>query len=325
MFLYIHFARICHLAKKRIMKRTFAQEESRCEFVFRQLGLCWHLYTPENHPVIMTDKMDFQAGMTLLAICAFHFPSIRILTFQWMSNHIHITLAGPEEDITRMCTMLKKYLSNYLKAKGRAGSLERWDCKLRRIEGLQDLRNVIAYNNRNGFLVNDQYTPFNYPWGANRCYFNPDAKIRFQECTETLRLAIIRDISHSHKLVTYVGLPYMDGIVPPLAFCDIQIAERLFRSPRQYFSLVSRNIEGMKAIANEIGESIYYTDDDLYSIIIGICREQYNVASPNLLPARAKTELARKMHFEYNASAKQIARMLKVDQTVLDSLFLSPR
>ena len=32
-------------------------------------------------------------------------------------------------------------------------------------------------------------------------------------------------------------------------------------------------------------------------------------------------EVARKMHFEYNANAKQIARILKVDLSVLGSIF----
>ena len=317
MFLSIRYARISHLTKKRKMKRTFAQEESRCEFVFRELGLCWHLYTPENHPVIMTDIVDFQAGMTLLAICAFHFPSIRILTFQWMSNHLHITLAGPKEDITSLFAMMKKYLGNYLKAKDRAGCLDGWECKLRRIEGLQDLRNVIAYNNRNGFLVNKDYTPFNYPWGANRCFFNPDATARFRECRDTISCTTLRDSFRTHKFDGFAGKPFMDGIIPPQACCDIVSTEALFRNARHYFSLISRNMEGMKSVAEEIGESLYYTDDDLYSILVGTARDKYGAAKPYLLPTQAKIELARKMHYEYNAGSKQIARMLKIDLTIL--------
>lgn len=317
MFLSFRYTRISHLAKKRMMKRTFAQEESRCEFVFRQLGPCWHLYTPENHPVIMMDIVDFQAGMTLLAICAFNFPSIRILTFQWMSNHLHITLAGPEGDIIRLFAMLKKYLGNYLKAKDRAGSLDGWDCKLRPVEGLQDLRNVIAYNNRNGFLVNMDYTPFNYPWGANRCFFNPDAKARFRDCRDTIPCTVIRDNYRTHKLDGFAGKPFIDGIIPPQAFCDIASAEALFRNAKHYFSLISKNMEGMKTVAEEIGESLYYTDDDLYSILVGIARDQYGAAKPSILPTQAKIELARKLHYEYNASSKQIARMLKIDLAIL--------
>ena len=303
------------------MKYSFTSDETRCEYVFRQLGPCWHLYTPENHPLILATKEDFCAAMTLLAICVLSFPSIRVFTFQWMSNHLHITVTGPENEIAQMFSMLKKYLGNYLTSKGRPDSLSEWDFKLRKIESLRDIRNVIAYNNRNGFLVQKDSTPFNYPWGANRFYFNPDAKQRFEDCRDTITKAFIRDSFHTHKLDGFAGTPSMDGSIPPSVFSDIASGEGLFRNARHYFSAISRNIENMKEIAQEIGESVYYTDDDLFSIVLGICREHYDVERPNLLPAKAKIEVSRRLHYEYNANIKQIARMLKVDIPVLEALF----
>ncbi len=303
------------------MKYSFTIEESRCESVFRQLGPCWHLYTPENHSVILVTDEDYRVAMTLLAICVLNFPSIRVLTFQWMSNHLHITITGSENEIAEMFAMLRKFLGNYLASRGRPDSLSGWNFKIRKIESLRDIRNVIVYNNRNGFLVQRDSTPFNYPWGANRFYFNPDAKIRVKDCRDTIPKALIRDCYHTHKLDGFAGMPFMDGSIPPSTFCDIASGEGLFRNASHYFSAISRNIENMKEIAREIGESVYYTDDDLYSIVLGICHEKYNVGRPNLLPAQAKIEVSRELHYEYNATIKQIARMLKMDILVLESLF----
>ena len=84
-------------------------------------------------------------------------------------------------------------------------------------------------------------------------------------------------------------------------------------------------MESMKTIAHEIGESVYYTDDDIYTVLLGICREQYNVGRSALIPAQAKVEVARKLHYEYNASIKQIARMLKIERSILESLFPKER
>lgn len=303
------------------MKNDFASEERRCELLFLGLGPCWHLYTPENHPVILTDEADFKVAMTLLAICSLNFPSIRILTFQWMSNHLHITLAGPEEHTAALFRMLKKHLRYYLRSIGHSEGVKEWTFSLRHIEGLKDLRNVISYNNRNGFLVNPNTTPFNYPWGANRFFFNQDARKRFEDCHETIRLKYIRGTFHTHKFDSFTGLPFLDGFIPPPAFCDIVSAEGLFRNARHYFSAVSRNIEGIKTVANEIGENIYYMDDELYSAVTGICREQYNVKQPFMLPANAKLEVARRMYYDYNASPKQIARILRIDQSLLINVF----
>lgn len=303
------------------MTNSFGIEENRCEIIFQRLGPCWHLYTPDNHPVILTCVADYKAAMTILAICAISYPSIRILTFQWMSNHLHITLAGPEEDISLMFDMLKKYLVKYLNAKGISSSLKDWKHTLRRIESLKDLRNVIAYNNRNGFLVNPDSTPLTYPWGANCCFFYPDAPRKGSVARETIHVRKIRELFHTHKLDGYKGLPFEDGYIPPSSFCDIESAEGVFRNARHYFSLVSRNLESMKAIAKEIGESVFYTDDDLYAAVCEICRKKYDARQPSLLSAQAKMEVARIMHFEYNAGAKQIARILKVDNSVLRSIF----
>lgn len=306
------------------MTNTFGTEESRCESAFRLLGPCWHLYTPENHPVILTCEADFKAAMTLLAICAISFPTVRILTFQWMSNHLHITMAGPETDIILMFEMLRKYLGKYLKSRGRAITLSSWNCKLRRTESLNDLRNVIAYNNRNGFLVNPDSTPLTYPWGPNIFFFNPDARKRVDECKGNIHLKDIRELFHTHKLDGFTGVPFLEGIIPSTVFCDIASAERLFRNARHYFSLISRSLESMKSIAGEIGESIIYTDDDLYTAVCGICRDNYGVKHPGLLPAQAKVEVARTMHYEYHAGAKQIARILKVDLSVIRNILPAP-
>ncbi len=305
------------------MNNSFATDETRCEYVFHRLGPCWHLYTPENHPLILISKEDYCAAMTLLAICALNFPSVRILTFQWMSNHLHITLSGPEKDIAALFDMLKKYLGYYMKANGRESCLERWNYKLRRVDSLNDIRNVIAYNNRNGFLIKNGFSPYSYPWGANKCFFNDDLLKRFEGSGVILRAETIRKLYHTRALDGYSGLIMLDGYVCPLAFCDIETAEGLFRNARHYFYSLSRNIERMRAVADEIGESVYYTDSDLYAALCAHCKEKYGIDKPQSLPPSGKVEVARMMHFEYNAGVKQIARMLKIDPALLDSLGLS--
>lgn len=301
------------------MKKSFAVEESRCELIFRDLRPCWHLYTPENYTILLQDEADYRVAMTLLALCCLCFPSIRILTFQWMSNHLHIVLSGPPKDISSLFGLLKKYLGQYLKGIGRSNGLGDWEFKLREIEDLRDIRNVIAYTNRNGFIVHLDTTPFSYPWGANRYFFNPEADMRFEGCTGKIRLRTIRQISHTHGLDGFVGKPFMDGIVPPPVFCDIRTAEGLYRNAHHYFWMVSKNVEGMKGVAEQIGESIFYTDEDLFSVVLKTCRERYGIERVSLLPAPAKVEIGRQIHFEYNATAKQVARILKLDPLTVAS------
>ena len=95
----------------------------------------------------------------------------------------------------------------------------------------------------------------------------------------------------------------------------------MFRDARHYFHKISREIESYKTVAAIVGDSIFYTDDELLSVVYGICRKDYGGQKPALLTASDKIELARTMHFDYNANNGQIARMLKVPIATIESLF----
>ena len=130
----------------------------------------------------------------------------------------------------------------------------------------------------------------------------------------------LRQLFHTHFFDGLVGTPFMDGVIPPPAFCDIPTAESLFRNAHHYFSLVSKGVEEMKGIADQIGESIFYSDDDLFSAVCKISRDQFGHDRPSTLPAQAKLEVARRMHYDYNAGARQISRILKIDISALGNL-----
>ena len=116
-------------------------------------------------------------------------------------------------------------------------------------------------------------------------------------------------------------LTMLDGCACPMSYCDIPRWLHLFRNARQYFYFVSKRIESMKAIADEVGDRVFYTDDELFAVVRRISSEKYGIDYPTQLPAAAKLEVARTMHSGYNASNKQIRRMLRLDASIVDRLF----
>ena len=70
-----------------------------------------------------------------------------------------------------------------------------------------------------------------------------------------------------------------------------------------------------------IGEQIYYTDDDLFSIACTLSAKEYDCKTPSQLPKDDKIKLARHLIKEYNAGSKQIQRMLKIDAAIMTALF----
>ena len=300
--------------------KNFYYQENECERIFAGLGESFHIYTPENFEIIFTSNDDFITGMNIIAVCTKLSDNVKLLTFEIMTNHIHLTVSSSKQDAQDYFELIKMFLSRSFKSRSRTIDWSKFVANPRKINSLDDLRNVIIYNNRNGFVANPLWTPFSYPWGANRYYFNPDAWELAQLKAKPMTVNEIRRLTHSRVADKVKGLLCLDGYALPVSFCDIKAGERLFRDASHYFSKLSRSIETSREIAREIGESIFYNDSELYASICALCRKQYGEAVPSRITAQQKIEMARTMRFEYNASAKQIQRVLKLDTSTLGML-----
>ena len=307
--------------------------ESVCEAAFSRGGPFWHLYTDgEKMEIIFSQPQDFMFGITLLGLCCAAYPQCRVLTFTLMSNHIHVVLAGSEKDVRGLFAYFKERLRRYLSSEKRFCRMERFNADLFQIPDLQALRNEIIYVNRNGYVVSPDCTPFSYWWSAGVFFFNPMGEMLpvkpFAALTDRER----RALCHSRPLTLPDRYLVLDGfrtaqnvaagqmLFPP-SFCAIGEAEGFFRDAQQYFRRLSRDHEAFSEVANRLGERIFLTDDELFGAVCAISSKEYGVNLPSLLPAKEKQNLARKMHFDYNASNKQIQRMLKLSPTSVAELF----
>lgn len=300
---------------------SFTEQEQLCNASFARLGKVFHLCTPEDHPIIFKTIEDMQTCMSLIGLVSKLYPDIIILTFEVMTNHMHIVAAGEENSILSFFHDLRKLLKRNLNSDQGTIDLRKLEPALLEIKDINYLRNVIAYVNRNGYAVSPGDSPFSYEWGANRFYFNPEAKKRFAVARSPITQTACQQISHSRKFDHVSGLFTVDGYISPQCFCDIECGESMFRDARHYFSMTSKNIESQAEIARSVGEKAFYTDDDLYYLIQSIAKEKHGVSSPGLLPVDAKINLAKMMHFDYSASNKQISRLLKMDVTTTNALF----
>ena len=301
--------------------KTFKESESYCQTTFEHLGKCWHLYTSEDNEIIFTCDYDFKVGVSLFGIAALLSPKVIVLTFELMTNHLHATLSGTKEDILAFFDLLNYLLRKHFRSEGRSVSSNILTPNLREISNLDDARAVICYNNRNGFLVSPDDSPFSYPYGANSFYFNPFAKQLYEYARQPMRVKELERLAHSHDAKSVVEKLFtLNGQICPLCFCSIKTGESLFRDASHYFYCISRNIESQKRIAAEIGDKIFYTDDELYSVASSMSNKQYG-SSPSLLPKELKQEFAKILRFDYNAGNKQIARILKLDISLVNAMF----
>ena len=300
---------------------SYQDKEALCRKLFNELEEVYHGCTAENHPIIFHNDEDFKTAITLLAVCKHKHTSVIIITFEIMNNHLHLVVAGRRKEIELMFDDYKGLLQKHLSPKKEGVHLNDFNLKLHKIQDLENLRNVIAYVNRNGSVIDDRYSPYSYPWGANRFYFNQEATKRHLASPKLITVKERRELTHSRKYDHDKLVVLIDDYASPLHFCDIRIGENLFRDCRHYFYKVSRSIECYEEIAHLIGENIFYTDEDIFQIACNLSQKQYNLKSPYMLPQDAKIKFAKVLRYDYNANLKQIQRMLKIDQGTLKALF----
>ncbi len=302
--------------------KNFFYQEAECTRLYNSLGECWHLWTPENFPIIITEDQEFKDIMSIFGHSASCFNDLHIYTFELMNNHLHVCLSGYKDTVDQWFHYFKRLLTRYLKKKKRELDSIAFRHQTRLIKSLGEMRNIIIYNNRNGFVVSPQETPYSYPWGANSYFYNTQAKKRYYESAQKYTTRDATLIIHSRQGYYKSELMKVDGYVSPMSFCHIETAEKLFRDASQYFYLLTKKLELQKEIAEQIGESIYYNDNELYQIANTLTNNLFKIALQEL-NGQQKIEIAKKLRFEYNANGKQIQRILKLDRSIITSLGLN--
>lgn len=294
--------------------KTFSESERMCQMAFDSCGNVWHGYTSgKEMPMLFVNDEDLIFAMNVIAYAAFVYKGVvRILTFEVMNNHFHFVLCGNENDIQEFFRFIVRKLKRTIPC---AGNLK---LELKPVADLQSLRNNIVYNNRNGYVADPGHTPFSYPWGAGRYYFNSFPitstfkEISYLENRRMFRGANV-DIPDDWQVI--------DGYIAPPSFCDIRLGMAMFRDAHHYFAMVTKNVEAYSGIAVELDDGEFLTDQELYSQLLQKVRDQYRVASFRDLSKAQRLDLARTLHYDYRSSNGQIRRVLGLTQYEVDSLF----
>ena len=260
--------------------------------------------------------------MTLVAMCAYDCPEVQIITFELMSNHVHFVLCGSKERVLAFFALFKKRLARYFSSVGKRVNLSHFDCEDPiAIDNLESLRNQIGYTNRNNFVVDPDQTPFSYPYGANSYFFLPVNKARKDACFGDLTARAKRVFLHTKQVDYPDAYVIVDGYFSPMNYCRLDIGEGVFRDARHYFNKLSKNIESYKDIAAALGDTIFYTDDELGDALYRLSREKYDGQRITSLPKNDKMDVARLLHFDFNADNAKIARLINLDKSILDAMF----
>ena len=302
------------------MKRiSYIESERMCEATFLSGGRWWHLYTPGNlTSLVFANDNDYRFAMNLMARCLAEFPTLSVITFEIMSNHIHIVLSGDEHIINEFFATYRKRLKRYLSTKAQGRLSNQFQMSLKPINDLKALRETIVYVNRNGYVVDPSHTPFSYPWGTGRYYFN-DVQIA-KKLSDVSDIGI-RRMFRSRNPHLPEDYRVIDGYVSPLEYCAVKLGMAMFRNAHQYFYMISKNIEAYEKLAVELDDGEFLTDSELFTQVVKILKSGYSSNSLRDLTLAQKQDLARKLKSDYRSSNGQIRRILGLSQYEIDSMF----
>ena len=308
--------------KKDFSTLSFSEKERICENIFRDNGPYWHLYTDGTKMQnIFCCEEDFKAGMWCIAAALHLCKDVQMLTFELMGNHAHLILAGLKGDCIKAFDLFAARLKKAFPKSQQAIDWSQFKMDILPIDNLMALRNEIIYTNRNAFVANPAFTPDSYPWGGGCAYFSPWLEHLTTTPLGNRSIQIQREFLHTKKITPFADLREINSIPYIPSFCNIKLGESMFRDARSYFNSLTRNAEAFSQIASRLKDSIFLTDDELYSALCSHINKEYSIKAPSELSAQQKIDTARYMHFSYNASNQQLRRMLRMDIVILDELF----
>lgn len=303
-------------------REKFAILEQQCESAFESNGPFWHMCTPgANIEILFTDREELRYGMNLTAMCRSLCPNIEIYTHTVMNNHIHAIISGNETLCLNFFIEFRKRLQRYLTNKGRNVDMSGFVCNLIPIENIQSLRNEIVYANRNGYVINPKCTPFSYEWSAGIYFFNPILKNAHHQLGKRVSPTYGRKIFKTREMFKLDNLLFYNDTAIPTTYCSIDKAESFFRDAHHYFNLLTKDWEAYSAISKRLRDTVFLTDEEMFSAVSSYTSKSYNNHRPSTLSPKEKIEVAKKMHFEYNANNRQIKSILKLDTSIVQELF----
>ena len=267
--------------------------------------------------LLFRSDQDYIYGVNTLAIGTLKFQVV-VLCYALMDNHLHILLLGLWKDCLAYFKWVLHRLSIMMKNRyGIQGLLKEDAADVQAVPDPQALLNEVAYLLRNPYKARID-SPFSYRWSSAEVYFNVNLDLtkgeRFKSAAEAQRI-----------LGTHIGIPphweHYQGRILNKCFVDYRMVERYIENSLAFFDRLRKyDLESAVAQKHGIEEKITFTDSEIQEKILVICRNEYHVDSIHQLTRKDLLRLARALAGRFACPPKQIARLLGLDPSLLDTV-----
>lgn len=270
--------------------------------------------------VIFQSREDFVTGMNDVALCVLKY-NVRILCFCLMSNHFHFVLYGSYKECYGFMHEYKQLCSLRMRHfRGEVNALKHVDIRLDLLDTGDYLKNAIAYVLRNPLAAHMIMMPYFYEWSSVSAYFRggrPLNGIPVNSFSLRKRRELLRSRQPS---VPDSFLVNDDGVILPACYIAYDVVEQLFPHPSFLMMALARKVENEMEIKMGAADRIVMSDAELMSQITELIACEFGVSSLSQLTSEDRLRLCLLVRRNFNASVKQIARLLRLSQTVVASV-----
>lgn len=256
------------------------------------------------------DLDDFRVGMNFVAIEAAVHPSVNILTFILMSNHVHFLMKAELQDVENFVQQFKHRYSLYMNRKwGIKKFLRANGLDIREIPyGEEAVERAFAYVQMNCVVANICAHPCQYPWGTGDTFFSPerpDTERRIKDLSARERERLLH--------TNFTSLPKswrisVEGYILPKEYVDVQGVEKLLRSAQRMNYFLNSSSKARKRMEAE--ENLpAFRDQIILSALPDLSRSLFQKESFKELTRPEKSEFMRQIRFRFSADVNQIARV----------------
>lgn len=268
---------------------------------------------------VFQSREDFVAAMNDVALCVLKYDVI-ILCFCLMSNHFHFVLKGTYQEcysfmneFKRICAIRMSHRRDEVKG------LRDVELHFDLLDSMEYMENAIAYVLRNPFAAHVVMMPYFYEWSSILVYFRRDVGQRI--ALNSLSLRKRREILRSRNAEvpdSYTITP--GGYVDPACYVNAEEVENLFRHPSRLLVALAKRVENEFEVASGAASRIVMLDSELKTHVLDLIRNEFGVSSLSQLSADDRLRLCLLVKRNFNASVKQIARVLRISQALVSSV-----
>jgi REP element-mobilizing transposase RayT len=269
---------------------------------------------------IFHSREDFATGMNDIAICSLRYD-VMILCFCLMSNHFHFVLKGTHKSCQSFMAEFKRITSMRMRtSRGDIRGLRDVELHFDLLDTDEYLFNAIAYVLRNPLAAHIIMMPYFYEWSSISAYFRGRVNLS-GIALNSLSIRKRREILKTrHDTVPDTFILNEHGYVDPRCYIAYEEVEKIFRHPSFLLVALAKRVENEFEISTGAANRISMDDSELRTHIQELIQQEYGVSALSQLSADDRLRLCLLLKRNFNASVKQIARVLRLNQSVVASV-----